>query len=444
MAYLTKRYQDISPVNSGSGVFGYSSGLPQITFQLGSAGVLLTDEIRLSAEFRIVANGNTTSTNLVDPAIDVTINPFNGVEAVVQEMEIGSTAYGRSLERIDHYSQMNASVNSALHSKSMYSSHLIHEQGSTGSGVCSIQALENDLENVANGTSLAGQKTGQVIPLRAVLGREVSMRLVCGMFLGGNEISLDDVGGLTIRIKLAPNESVLAGGAASGYHYELIAPRLTCGIMVETPMQQAIRMQNPAPSIDFLSYSSYYNNIISSDFSVVHKVNLAAVLSSFTHFIPTKFLNNYAQDSCAQYNPQITNLTYTKDGQRIPLTYSLLVDRDSQAASENVQPTTNPELLYHYLSAWKSPSAMHKSSVNPLNSGTPAQVSEDGVFGVGVSYDTEGSGIGAKVSTLGFRIESQLDDPSNSGNQTPFAAFTYYLARNSIVVDRAQSVMVAS
>ena len=51
---LQKRFLTINPVNSGEGVYGYSSGLPQITFNLGNTGLLQTDEVRLSFNLRIV------------------------------------------------------------------------------------------------------------------------------------------------------------------------------------------------------------------------------------------------------------------------------------------------------------------------------------------------------------------------------------------------------
>lgn len=440
--FINKQFVSVAPVNSGEQVFGYSSGLPQITFQMGSQGILQADELRLTGTLKIVANG-AQGTNLTNAATDVSINAFTGVESCIDELEISSTGYGRSLEYVQHYGQCNASVNSALHSKSMYDSHLSHEQGSLGSGICTSQSLTNSLDDNPLGVSLAGQRQAQIIGLRSVLGREFSCRLVAGMFLGGSEISMNDLGGLTIRLKLAPNEQVLFGAAASGYHYEIHNPLLIASVMVESPEAEAARLANPQPLIPFLQYQSYYNNIISTDFSVVHRTNLAAVLSSFTHFVPSSYLNNYAQDGYAQYNPAINNITFLKDGQRVPLTYEILNDRDAQAASEAVQPSTNPVILYNYLSAWKSPNAFGKSSVNSLNSGWTATSGGNGVFGVGCSYDVEGYGVGARLSTLGFNIKSNLSLPSAPGTQTPFSAFTFYLCKSAVRVDRQQGVMTS-
>ncbi len=129
---LQKRYLSINPVNSGEGVYGYSSGLPQLIFNLGSSGILQTEEVRLSFNLRIVESGSTT--NNVDPAKQVSCGFVNGAESVMDEIEISSTNYGRSLERIDHYARMNASVTSATHSNSHYDSHLPHDYGPTGGG----------------------------------------------------------------------------------------------------------------------------------------------------------------------------------------------------------------------------------------------------------------------------------------------------------------------
>jgi len=454
-SFIQKRYLTINPVNSGEGIYGYSEGLPQIIFNLGSSGLLQTDEVRLSFNLRIAANGG--NTNNVDPTKQVATGFYNGAENIIDELEISSTNYGRSLERIDHYARMNASVNSALHSKSQYDSHLNHEQGSSGIGITTSQQLQEELDSDAQHFVVNGEVKHQgIIQRNNVEGRECSMRIVCGLMLSGQELSLDDVGGLTLRIKLAPNEAVLGdlalitgetATAASGYHYEIHNPRLIAGCVLESPSQVAQRMANPNPSLNFLSYHSFYNNIVSTDFQVLHKINSGAVLSSFSNFCPTKNLNNYAQLSDAQMNPNIEELTFQKDGQRVPLQYALLTDQDSVLTNDNSQPTTFPAVLYHYLSSWGAPVDRLKSSVTPVVSGLNATQNSFGVFGVGCSYDVESQGINAKVSNIGFNIKSKLLDPANQADntvQTPYSAFTYYLCKNELLINRGQGVAVVN
>lgn len=451
---LQKRFLTINPVNSGEGVYGYSSGLPQITFNLGNTGMLQTDEVRLSFNLRVVESGQTT--NNVDPAKQISVGFFNGAESVMDEIEISSTNYGRSLERIDHYARMNASINSALHSKSQYDSHLNHEQGSAGIGITTSQQLSEELLSDSQHFVVNGEAKHQGIILRNnAEGRECSMRVVCGLFLSQQQISLNDVGGLTLRIKLAPNEAVLsdlagitgeAPTAASNFRYEIINPRLIAGCVLETPMAQQQRMANPNPTMPFLSYASFYNNIISSDFQVLHKLNASAVISTFTNFIPSKNLNNYNAFSDAQMNPNIQELTFQKDGQRVPLQYELRTEQDTVITDDDLQPTTFPAMLYHYLSSWGSPSDRKKSSINPVVSAIRATNDEYGVFGVGCSYDTEHQGINGKVANIGFQIKSKLLDPDagNNTTQTPYSAFTYYLCKNELVVNRGQGVAVVN
>jgi hypothetical protein len=451
--FIQKRYLSIAPVNSGEGIYGYSNGLPQMIFNLGSTGLLQTDEIRLSFDLKIVANGSTNDNNTT-PAQQLGVGYFNGAESVIGELELSSTNYGRSLERIDHYARMNASVNSALHSKSMYDSHLAHEQASVGVGITTSQELQGQINYDAQRFSSIGQLKAQGVMLRQADGRECSMRIVCGMFLAGQELSLDDLGGLTLRIKLAPNEAVLSDiaeqtgeaqkTAASGFHYEIISPRIIAGCVMESPEQVAMRMSNPNPSMNFLSYSSFYNNIISDNFQVVHKLNASAVISCFTNYIPTKYLNNYTQESNAQFNPNIQNLTFQKDGARVPLTYNILTDQDNTLTNDNDQPSTFPAILWHYLSSWGSPWDRMKSSINPLVSQIAKTNAEYGAFGSGVAYDSEWQGISGKVTNVGYAIESKLLDPDagNNTTQTPYSAFTYYLCKNELVVDRGAGVMV--
>ena len=451
---LQKRFLSINPVNSGEGVYGYSNGLPQIIFNLGNSGLLQTSEVRLSFNLRIVETGSTT--NNVDPAKLISVGFFNGAESVMDEIEISSTNYGRSLERIDHYARMNASVNSALHSKSQYDSHLNHEQASSGVGVTTRQQLTGTFSAAGERFDVNGEVLHEGIIMRNnVEGRECSMRVVCGLFLSQKEISLNDVGGLTLRIKLAPNEAVLSDIAAitgdaaatpSDFHYEIINPRLIAGCVMETPMAQQQRLANPTPTLPFLSYHAFYNNIISTDFQALHKINAAAVISTFSNFIPTKNLNNYNAFSDAQMNPNVQELVFQKDGQRVPLQYELRPEQDRTLTDDDFQPSTFPAVLYHYLSSWGAPADRKKSSINPIVSGIRATNDEYGCFGIGASYDTEHQGINGKIANMGFQIKSKLLDPDAADNttQTPYSAFTYYLCKNEMVVNRGQGVAVVN
>jgi len=66
---------------------------------------------------------------------------------------------------------------------------------------------------------------------------------------------------------------------------------------------------------------------------------------------------------------------------------------------------------------------------------------------VGCSYDVENQGINAKVSNIGFNLKSKLLDPANQADntaQTPYSAFTYYLCKNELVINRGQGVAVVN
>ena len=146
-------------------------------------------------------------------------------------------------------------------------------------------------------------------------------------------------------------------------------------------------------------------------------------------------------------NPNIEELTFQKDGQRVPLQYALLTDQDTVLTNDNSQPTTFPAVLYHYLSAWGSPADRLKSSISPVVSNINATQNSFGVFGAGCSYDTEHQGINGKVSNIGFNLKSKLLDPadqSDNTTQTPYSAFTYYLCKNTLVVSRGQGVAVVN
>jgi hypothetical protein len=192
--------------------------------------------------------------------------------------------------------------------------------------------------------------------------------------------------------------------------------------------------------MNFLSFTSLYNTISSTDQQIVHRVSLKGVISTMTNFIPTSYINSFTENGQAQYNPAIQKLVYNMDGKRFPLEYSIEVDRD-ETLSELKQPNTNPQLLRNYIEAFRNSKEVKKSCINPVISGTQSQIDRHGVFGIGASFDSvSNAGIPAEVSTLGFEIQAKLTNPAtfnaipDAQTTMTYSAYTYYLCRNSVQV----------
>ena len=442
---MAKRYLSISSANGGSGYFGYTNGNPQLTFLISDVGLLQSKELRLQGNFKRVLNTNTAHLNEVDNSKDLNLDSFVGLASVVNNVEISSRAYSnRSLELIQNYPRLVSNFMSALHSKSGLDTQMFHEQGCKGSGFDTVAEANSTTKLNDGNYSSVGQKISSRIPYCAKKGLDFDIRLMCGMFMS-EDIDLENIGGLAITINLAPNENVLFGADASNYHYEIQNPRIIVPVISKTAQQQVASAQNPSPVINFLSFTSLYNVITSTEQQVVHRVSLKGVISSQSNFIPVSYINSFTRNGLAQYNPAIQRLVYHLDGKRFPLEYSIEVDRD-ETLNQDSQPSTNPQLLRNYLEAFRNARDIKKSSLNPVICSAQSQVAEHGLFGVGCSFDSvSNAGIPAQVSTLGFEVQSKIQDPA-SFNTTPtqlnYAVYTYYLCRNSIRVVQGQGIQV--
>ena len=440
---MSKRYLSIASSNGGAGTFGYSAGNPQLKFLVSNNGLLQSQELRFQGTFKRVLNtlAGGATLNEVDATKDLNVDAFCGIQSVIQNLEISSRQYSnRSIETISNYPRLVSNFMSGLHSKSGLDTQVYHEQGAKGYGFDTLnEESHTDATNATSSYQSVDQKLAMKIPYCAVKGIEFDMRLVCGMFMS-QDIDLEALGGLAITINLAPNESVLYGTDASLYHYIIENPRLVVPVLSKTEQQQIALAENPSPQMNFLSFTSLYNTINSTDQQVVHRVSLKGVISTMSNFIPTSYINSYTQNGQAQYNPAIQKLVYNMDGKRFPLEYSIEVDRD-ESLSELNQPSTNPQLLRNYIEAFRNSKDVKKSCINPVISGTQSQMDKHGVFGIGASFDSvSNAGIPAEISTLGFELQCKLTDPTTFGSlpnaQTTltYSVYTYYLCRNSVQV----------
>ena len=445
---MSKRYLSISSANGGSGFFGYSNGNPQLTFLVSNTGILQSQELRFQGNFKRVLNTNSAHLNEVDKSKDLNVDSFVGVSSIIQNIEISSRAYSnRSLENIQNYPRLVSNFMSSLHSKGGLDTQMYNEQVCKGSGFSTISE-ENSTTSLNSGNySVVGQKIAQRIPYCAKKGVDFDIRLMCGMFMS-EDIDLEQIGGLAITINLAPNENVLFGTDSQNYHYEIQNPRIIVPVIAKSDEAIEMSAMNPSPVLNFLSFTSLYNVITSTEQQVVHRVSLKGVISTQSNFIPVSYINNSSKNGLAQYNPAIQRLVYHLDGKRFPLEYSIEVDRD-ETLPQNEQISTNPQLLRNYLESFRNAKDVKKSCINPVVSGADAQVAEHGVFGVGCSYDSvSNAGIPAQVSTLGFEVQSKLLDPAKFDSalvdQTSlnYAVYTYYLCRNSVRIVQGQGIQV--
>ena len=438
----TKQYLSIASSNGNSGVFGFSKGTPQLRFDIADRGILQAKELRFQGTLKIEKRTD-GSRPLI--ATDVNIDAFSAVQGVIQTLELSSRAYSsRALETIQNYPRLVSSQMSSLHSKAQYSTQLTHEQMSKGRGF-DTESTRTDT-NAEDPFTQAKNTLAQRIPLLRPDGVSFDMRLVCGMMMSEN-LDLEMLGGLTIELTLAPDSNFLYGINSGDFRYVIENPRLIVPVLDKTPKEQMSLANNPNPTLQFLSFTSLYNTITSTDNQIVHRTNLRSVISSFQNYIPVKYINNQNSNGLGQYNPDVKRLTFHKGASRFPLEYSILVD-DDPTKTLNTQPTTYPQVLINYMDAFRNFTEVKKSCINKSLSATPLNMvyyenpavitpatthGLGGVYGSGCSYDAVShSGISATNDTLGLEIQSGITDPADTTLKTPYAIYTYYLCKNMV------------
>lgn len=426
---MSKQYLSIASSNGNSGTFGFSKGTPQLRFDIADRGILQAQELRFQGTLKVE---DTASGDVPTMATDVNMDAFSGVQGVIQTLELSSRAYSsRALETIQNYPRLVASHQSALHSKAQYSSQLTHEQLSLGRGFDTSSGRDDT--NAQTPFTQANQTLAQRRKLCSEDGISFDMRLVCGLMMS-QDLDLEMLGGLTIELTLAPDSNFLYGADAGDYRYVIENPRLIVPVIEKTPQEQLALANNPSPTLQFLSFTSLYNTITSTDNQIVHRTNLRSVISTFQNYIPVSYINNTTQNGLGQHNPDIKKLTYHRGASRFPLEYSILVDNDP-TADASTQPTTYPQVLINYMDAFRNFTEVKKSCINKSLSADWSNSTSQGlgVFGSGCSYDAVShAGVSATNDTLGLEIQSNLADPTTPTETTPYAIYTYYLCKNMV------------
>ena len=153
----------------------------------------------------------------------------------------------------------------------------------------------------------------------------------------------------------------------------------------------------------------------------------------------------------------VNAVEYHKDGARFPLEYSINVrstNGDGTNQNEDLQKVdTNPQILWNAQTAIKSVKDIKRSPVVPEN--LLGQAKQDGGWGTGLSWDMV-SGAGINVAgTLTYDLKTKLQDPVNkdlvgaggTANPnhtltTPYAQYSFYLARQNLMINKGQGIMV--
>ena len=446
IATQIKRFTKITPSNaSGTGVFSFSQGNPVIRFSIAEQDAfLLAPETRLQFKFRAIKD----STLVPIVAGDVhNIDCRIGAQSVINTLTISSRRYATSIcEQIHNYNQLVSIAHPTLSSTRDLATQRNHEQLCVGQGI-----LGRREQGQTQGALYDSYQHTKILQRKAFCcggtdannkGTDCSIQLYAGMFQSEN-LDLRLLGGLELEITLAPDSSVFSN-AAPTTRYELSDVILNAPLLYKSAQQMA--MPSQPSTLEFLTWSSLYNVVQSTNATITNKVGLRGALSMVQKFVPVKYLNNNGQQATANanfganafngWNPGVKRLTFHRNGQRYPNEYQIITERGDGDPAAEVIAEKNPQVLLNSMSAFENYKDLKHSHITSQN----LAVRQAGNYFLGVSFDQiSGQGIDLTGGTISTELESTLQDPCDN-TAKPFGVFTFFLSKNTLVVQPNQRI----
>ncbi len=447
IATQIKRYTKITPSNSaGNGVFGHSNGNPVIRFSIAEQDAfLLAPECRL--QFRLKCYTDSARTTAVVNGANTNLDPRIGAQSLIQTLTISSRRYATSIcEQIHNYNQLVSIAHPSLASTRDLFTQKNHEQLSVGQGIINQGQLGQAEEDLTNDRTNMKTLQRKYIQFGGAVannpGRDCSIQLYAGMFQSQN-LDLRLLGGLEVEITLAPDSNVF-DSATSTTNYTIEDVVLNAPLLYKSAAQMS---QPPAPStLEFLTWSSLYNVLQSTNGTLTNKVGLRGCLSMVQKFVPVAYLNNYGQqadgnvlngaNAFAGWNPGIKRLTFHRNGQRYPNEYQIITERGDGNPAAEVIVEKNPQIIVNSFSSFENYKDVKHSHITSQNL---AERQQNNYF-LGVSFDQiSGQGIDLSGGTISTEVESTLQDPADNVAK-PFGVFTFFLNKNTLVISPNQRI----
>ena len=448
IATQIKRYTKITPSNaSGNGVFSFSQGNPVIRFSIAEQDAfLLAPETRLQFKFKVkqdqVAGTNVTSASTTN--LDCRI----GVQSVINTLTISSRRYATSIcEQIHNYNQLVSIAHPTLSSTRDLATQRNHEQLCVGQGILGRkeqgQREEKLYASVQDTKALQRKYLSCNGAVADNVGEDCSIQLYAGMFQSEN-LDLRLLGGLELEITLAPDANVFSNGSANTI-YELSDVVLNAPLLYKSAQQMA--MPSQPSTLEFLTWSSLYNVVQSTNATITNKVGLRGCLSMLQKFVPVKYLNNYGQQAGTAsdlyganafngWNVGMKRLTFHRNGQRFPNEYQIITERGDGNPADEVIFEKNPQIVVNSLSAFENYKDVKHTHLTSQN----LAIRQANNYFLGVSFDMiSGQGIDLTGGTISTEIEASLQDPADN-TAKPFGVFTFFLNKNTLVVQPNQRI----
>jgi hypothetical protein len=404
----------VTPSNhTSTGKISYKDGNPLIQFIIGEQGrMLIGSSVRLVGDLSIFKADDTLSTGKLRMSEQL------GVYSIIDSLTIKSQATHQVIEEIRHFPRFMSSYLPVTSSEQDNAGHL---------SMTALTSVNYDNQ----------QHSVVEIPSARNTGNSFCINLPCGLFMGQNPIPLmangaGGVGGLLVEIQLAPDSNVLfdedgssTSDAVKDAFYQLKNLSINCEVMTPDPSVQ----MPPASTFEYNSISSYFTTFNSTNAIVNFNLGLSRVLGVFGNIISADKINNRGQNGLSNNFPvnkdgtsaKITQLFFTRGGERFPLEYNVDTLQNSNLTYNKNNDTADPQIVQEYMNAITQFSKLRRTSASPLNTkytaGDPAVVNfkVDGgsVAGIGIAYDVI-SGQGIDFSSVNWGMNMICDLTSDS------------------------------
>ena len=405
---MSHQHLEIVPSNvTSDGTLSFRNGQPVIQFIIGETDkFILGDSIRFTGNFQTFLSPGVLAT----AADSLNISQRLGVWSCIDQLVIKSQ---RTNQVIEHLRNYNRFMSSYLSTTSSVQDGLSHNN-MTAFTVPNSDAVK--LSVVDNDGQLGKNPNPFCVPLP------------CGFFNGGQAIPLANdwgAGGLIVELHLAPDNNVLFAqdGDASAIgdaFYQFKNVTLNCEAQIPEPDDLAKLRTMTNQTFEYNSFSSYYTTINSGNAIINFNLGLKSVLGVFCNFIPSNYINNLAANGLETMYPinsdsttaNVTQLVFTRGGERFPLEYNIDTIQSITSASDNT--SMDSEIFRNYVNAIQSFAKNTRNTFRPENmklvNASNANTYIDGGcgYGIGVALDTI-SNAGVDFTSTNFGINMTMD-----------------------------------
>jgi hypothetical protein len=429
---MSNRYIEVKPQNHNAS-FSYNEGRPIISFQISETdALLLPRSVRFCGQFSAYTDANRS----ISAGDNLRMDSRLGIWSIIDQLVLST---GTSKQTIEHLRHANRFYSTFLPTTSD-EKHLIGAFGETG---LTLPSLEGQMESVVQESSATQSDNAN----------EFCIHLPCGLFSGTSAIPLsreNGIGGLQVDIHLAPSSAVLFdndGDATSnnllGAFYEVFNCKLVAEL--HTPSPQDLNQMSAGGSLEYNSFSGYYQTINSTNAEINFSLGLSKVNSVFMNFIPSSHLNNLNHNSMATLIPtqsdgtiaNVNQVVFTKGGTRYPLDYNI----DTAYKTDNDQNQVDPQVIRNGMNAIIPFNRITHTLMSPVNTNKNWTSNDNSVlqgglnYIVGVAYDTVGSdtpGGNFMNDAWGVQMDLGLED------NNPVSAFIFVHSKQTLMYKSGQ------